>query len=74
MLKVKVIRIGNSTGIEWPRMALRRFDVTEGDELYLVEKRDGLILIPCERHLDEQLQAAEQVLKRYRDTLRRLAK
>ena len=74
MLKVKVTQIGNSAGIVLPREALQRLNVSKGDALYLVEGPDGLTLTPYEQGFDEQMQAAEQVMKRYRNALRRLAK
>ena len=74
MLKVKVTQIGNSMGIVLPKEALNRLKVSKGDELYLVEGPDGLTITPYEQQFGEQMQAAEKVLKRYRNALRQLAK
>lgn len=74
MKKVKLSQIGNSTGIVLPKEALAKMNVSKGDSLYLVETPDGYNLTPYENDFDEQMQIAEDVMKRYRNTLRRLGK
>ena len=74
MLKVKVTQIGNSAGVVLPREALKKLDVSRGDELYLVETPEGLMLTPYDQAFEAQMEAAEKVMKRYRNALRRLAK
>lgn len=74
MLKVKVTAIGNSMGVVLPKEALSKLRVEKGDVLYLVEGPDGLMLTPYQPDLDRQMEAAEKVMKRYRNALRRLAK
>ncbi len=74
MLKVKVMQIGNSAGVVLPKEALKKLDVSRGDELYLVETPEGLMLTPYDQAFETQMEAAEKVMKRYRNALRRLAK
>jgi len=74
MLKVKVTQIGNSAGVVLPREALKKLDVSRGDELYLVETPEGLMLTPYDQAFEAQMEAAEKVMKRYRNALHRLAK
>ena len=74
MLKVKVTAIGNSMGIVLPKEALGRLRVGKGDELYLVEGPEGLTLTPYRQDLEQQLDAAEKVMGRYRNALHELAK
>ena len=74
MLKVKVTQIGNSAGVVLPKEALKKLDVSRGDELYLVETPEGLMLTPYDQAFEAQMEAAEKVMKRYRNALRRLAK
>ncbi len=74
MLKVKVTQIGNSAGVVLPREALKKLDVSRGDELYLVETPEGLMLTPYDQAFEAQMEAAERVMKRYRNALHRLAK
>ena len=74
MLKVKVTQIGNSAGVILPKEALKKLDVSRGDELYLVETPEGLMLTPYDQAFEAQMEAAEKVMKRYRNALHRLAK
>lgn len=74
MLKVKVTSVGNSMGILLPKEALNKMKAAKGDILYLVENSDGYILTPYQQDFDKQMKAAEGVMKRYRNTLRELAK
>ena len=74
MLKVKVTTVGNSMGIVLPKEALAKLKVGKGDTLYLVEGPEGLTLTPYRQDFGEQLDAAREVMRRYRNTLRELAK
>ncbi|MFK7848900.1 MAG: AbrB/MazE/SpoVT family DNA-binding domain-containing protein [Rhodothermales bacterium] len=74
MLKVKVTAIGNSMGIVLPKEALTKLHAGKGDILYLVDGPEGLILTPYQQDLDEQMKAAEKVMKKYRNALHELAK
>ena len=47
---------------------------TKGDTLYLVEGPDGYTLTPYQQNFDEQIEAAEGIMRRYKNTLRVLAK
>ncbi len=74
MLKVKVTSVGNSMGILLPKEALSKMKAAKGDTLYLVEGPDGYTLTPYQQDFDNQIEAAEGVMKRYKNTLRELAK
>ncbi|MCP3849485.1 MAG: AbrB/MazE/SpoVT family DNA-binding domain-containing protein [Gammaproteobacteria bacterium] len=74
MLKVKVTSIGNSMGILLPKEALSKMKVSKGDALYLVENPDGFTLTPYQDDFKSQIEAAEDIMKRYRNTLHELAK
>ncbi len=74
MLKVKVTSVGNSMGILLPKEALSKMKAAKGDTLYLVEGPDGYTLTPYQKDFAHQIEAAEGVMKRYKNTLRELAK
>jgi putative addiction module antidote len=74
MLKVKVTPIGNSMGILLPKEALTKLRVSKGDILYLVDGPQGLTLTPYRQDFEKQMEAAEKVLKKYRNALHELAK
>ncbi|PHS32653.1 MAG: AbrB/MazE/SpoVT family DNA-binding domain-containing protein [Methylophaga sp.] len=74
MLKVKVTSVGNSMGILLPKEALRKMNASKGDTLYLVEGSDGYTLTPYQQDFEAQVETAENIMKRYKNTLRELAK
>lgn len=74
MLKVKVTNVGNSMGILLPKEALNKMNASKGDVLYLVESPEGYTLTPYQQDFEEQIEAAEDIMKRYKNTLRALAK
>lgn len=74
MLKVKVTPIGNSMGIVLPKEALIKLKAGKGDMLYLVDGPEGLTLTPYQQDFDIQMEAAEKVMKKYRNALHALAK
>jgi len=74
MLKVKVTAIGNSMGILLPKEALSKLKSEKGDTLYLIESPDGYTITPYQQDFESQMNAAESVMKRYRNALHKLAK
>jgi len=74
MLKVKVTSVGNSMGIRLPKEALGKLKAGKGDTQYLVETADGFTLTPYREDFQSQMEAAERVLKKYRNALHELAK
>ena len=74
MLEVKVTTIGNSMGIVLPKEALSKLKAEKGDVLYLVDGPDGFTLTPYREDFAEQMEAAEQVMKKYKNALHQLAK
>jgi putative addiction module antidote len=75
MLVLKVHKVGNSLNLRLPRDAVSRLRVSEGDTVYLTESPDGGYRVtPFDPEFESQMQLAEEGLKRYRNTLRTLAK
>ncbi|MBV5272694.1 MAG: AbrB/MazE/SpoVT family DNA-binding domain-containing protein [Lamprocystis purpurea] len=74
MLKVKVTSVGNSMGILLPKEALNKLKVGKGDTLYLVENEEGFTITPYQQDFEKQMEAAEKVLKKYRNAFHELAK
>jgi antitoxin MazE len=48
-MTAELIRIGNSRGLRLPRRLLELYNLAEGDELELEERRDGIVLKPKAR-------------------------
>lgn len=74
-IKTKVRKIGNSYGIVLPKEALQALKVEEGASLYLTEAPNHTLNINPERPgFDEKMDLVEDLMQRYRNTLRELAK
>ena len=75
VLELKLRKIGNSVGVVLPKEVLARLDVEEGDTLCLTEASDGSVrLAASSTEFTSQMEAAQDIVKRYRHTLRELAK
>jgi len=71
--QVKVTTVGNSVGIVLPKEMLARLNIKKGDTLYVTETPDGVQLTPYRADFDATMQVAQDVMRRYRDTLKKLA-
>ncbi len=74
MVKLTIRRVGNSLGVTLPAEAIKALRVSEGDAVYLTETPDGFQLVAHDPDFEEQMQVAEDFMRRYRNTLRELAK
>ena len=75
VLELKLRKIGNSVGVVLPKEALARLNSGEGGTLVLTDASDGSFrLASNQADLGQQMKAAEDVIRRYRNTLRELAK
>ncbi len=73
-MKLKVTTIGSSKGVILPKELLEALKVDKGDVLYATPTAAGGIqLSPYDPDFDETIEIARGVMKRYRDTLRKLA-
>lgn len=74
-LELKLRKIGNSVGVILPKEVLAHLKVEEGDSLSLTEGPGGTLhLTPAKAEIARQMAVAQSVMKRYRHTLRELAK
>ena len=74
-LQLKLRKIGNSVGLVLPKEALSKMEVSEGDTLVFTERSDGGFQVTPDRGgFAHQMAIAENIAKRYRNTLRELAK
>ena len=75
MIELKITGIGNSKGLILPREALKRLNVDKGDSLYLTEGPGGSYMVTANNpEFSGQMEAAERMIKQYRNTLSELAK
>ncbi len=75
VLELKIRKVGNSVGVILPKQALTHLKVEAGDRVSVTEAADGSLRISQHRpEVAQQLAVVQDVLKRYRHTLRELAK
>lgn len=75
VLELKLRKVGNSVGLVLPKEALSFLNVRAGDTVCVTESPDGTLrLSPTDPKVVRQLEVADSVIRRYRNTLRELAK
>ncbi len=75
MATLKLTTVGTSTGVVIPKDMLTRLNVSRGDVLYAVETADGgYHLTPYDPEFAARMDKADDILRRYRNTLNTLAK
>ena len=74
MQKTAVRRVGNSLGITLPNTIVDNYHLTEGDELHLVETKDGIMLTPFDPKFAEWAESFAKGVRKYRNALKALAK
>jgi putative addiction module antidote len=75
MVKIKVRKFGNSLGVVLPKEVINRLHTSEGHPLFLIEAPDGgYQLTPYDPGFEKKMAKADDIIKRYRNTLHVLAK
>lgn len=74
MLKTAVRRVGNSLGITLPKTIVDNYRLTVGDELHFIETDEGVMLTPFDPKFQRWAKAYDKSNKKYRNTLKALAK
>jgi putative addiction module antidote len=75
VVELKVRKIGNSLGVVLPKEAMRRLQADEGDRLFLIEGAEGAYqLTAYDPAFEKKMAKAEDIFRRYRNTLHVLAK
>ncbi|QJU60892.1 AbrB/MazE/SpoVT family DNA-binding domain-containing protein [Sphingomonas sp. AP4-R1] len=72
-MPLKLVKIGNSTGVILPKELLARLRVGTGDNLYATESPDGVRLTASNPDFETKMAAAEAIMREDRDILRVLA-
>ncbi len=74
MTTLKLTAVGTSTGVVIPKDMLARLNVAKGDTLYATETPDGYRLTPYDPDFAAKMDKADDIMRRYRNTLHVLAK
>jgi putative addiction module antidote len=73
--EMKVRKIGNSLGLLLPKETAQELDVAEGESLFLCRAPEGrFYLTAYDPEFDKQMVIARKGMRKYRNTLRELAK
>jgi putative addiction module antidote len=73
-MQLKLRKVGNSLGVILPREVVSRLAVSEGDSIELTEGADGYRLSAYDPEVARQVEVGKKIMRRYRNTLRELAK
>jgi putative addiction module antidote len=74
-MKTEIQKIGDSDGLILPRELMQRLDLKRGQEVHLVEiAGGGFQVLPYDPGSHKTMEAADQVMDEYRETLATLAK
>jgi len=71
---LKVAKQGNSTYVRLTKDITDRYHLEPGDEVHAVETPDGLMLRQYDPEFSRKLKAYQRTAKKFRNTLRELAK
>lgn len=74
MIEIKIRKVGNSLGAVFPREAVDRLKIREGERVFLTESPEGYRITPYDPEFERQMKLAEDGMAAYRNTLRALAK
>lgn len=73
--ELKLRKVGNSVGVVLPKEALAHLRLSAGDVVAVTESTDGSLRVsPSAPEVARQLDQAQDIIRRYRHTLRELAK
>lgn len=75
MVELKVRKFGNSLGVVLPKEVVNRLHAGNGEPLFLIEAPDGSYrLTPYDPAFEEKMAKADDIIRRYRNTLHVLAR
>jgi len=75
MVSLKLRKVGNSLGLVLPKEVLGHLRVGEGEEVFLIEGPNNTYrLTAFDPGFREKMEKAEEIMGRYRNALRELAK
>lgn len=75
MVTLKLRKVGNSVGLVLPKEVLGHLSASEGDDVFLVEgPNNSYRLTSFDPTFSKKMEKAEDIMARYRNTLRELAK
>jgi putative addiction module antidote len=74
MLALKLRKVGTSTGLVLPKEMLGHLHAREGQEIFAIETPSGYTLTTLDPRVQQQVEAGEAFMDRYREVFAALAK
>jgi len=72
--KVTLRKMGGSVGATIPKDIAERLHIQAGDEIFVIEREEGILLTPYDPDFQRAMAAYERTASTYRNALRELAK
>jgi putative addiction module antidote len=72
--KITLRQVGGSIGATLPKDMADRLNVEPGDEVFVVETEQGILITPYDPTFDQAMAAYKRTASKYRNALRELAK
>ena len=69
---LKLIKIGDSLGVQLPESVVKKFNLTEGDVLYCLETPANVQLFPCTSELEAAIKAYEITSVKFASALKKM--
>ena len=75
MVKKSQIRsIGNSSGTTIPKSILDKYNLHDGDEVFIQETENGILISPFDPDFEASLEIYKKGSKKFRNAMKELAK
>ena len=71
--KLKIRKVGNSLGLILSQSILKSLNLEEGDELFIVKTKEGIMITPYDPEFAEVLEDAQKFMKSHRNAFKKLA-
>jgi putative addiction module antidote len=72
-MTLKLTTVGNSTGVIFPKELLEKLRLNKGDLLHVLETPGGIELKAHNQEFADQMDIAEQIMRKRRTLLKKLA-
>lgn len=72
--KVILRQMGGSIGATTPKNIAERFNLSQGDEVFISETDQGMLISPYDPNFNRAMAAYEEGAKKFRNALRELSK
>lgn len=71
---LKIRKVGSSLGVLLPKEIASDMNVSEGDTIYLTTGQEGFRVVAHDPNFPKVMESYRKISRRYRNTLRELAK